>query len=83
MIWLDIAPPKAYIFDIVVEESQRRHGYGRAIVRAAEDLCRARGVTSIGLNVFAQNSGARFLYEQSLVTSLQMRKILQHPPPRR
>ncbi|MFI5491831.1 GNAT family N-acetyltransferase [Actinoplanes sp. NPDC051859] len=78
MIWLNIAAQKAYIFDIVVREDQRRHGYGRAIMRAAEDVCRTRGVTSIGLNVFAQNAGARKLYEQEgyETTSLQMRKLL-------
>ncbi|OJF13405.1 hypothetical protein BG844_15470 [Couchioplanes caeruleus subsp. caeruleus] len=78
MIWLHITSRTAYIFDIVVDESHRRHGYGRAIMRAAEELCRDRGVESIGLNVFGRNAGARALYEQEgyEITSVQMRKRL-------
>ncbi|MEV4637459.1 GNAT family N-acetyltransferase [Actinoplanes sp. NPDC049548] len=82
VLWLHIAPKatgsEAYVYDIAVDEGLRRSGYGRAIMRAAEEECRGRGVVSIGLNVFAQNTAARRLYEQEgyELTSLQMRKRL-------
>ncbi|WP_067497671.1 N-acetyltransferase [Actinoplanes sp. TFC3] len=82
MIWLRITPDaeglKAWIYDIEVDESQRRRGYGRAIMRAAEQFCRSREVVSVGLNVHGGNTGARALYEEEgyAVTSLQMRKQL-------
>lgn len=82
LLWLHItakaAGLEAFIYDVEVGESLRGRGYGQAIMRAAEELCRARGVVSIGLNVFGQNAGARRLYEREgyEITSLQMRKHL-------
>ncbi|WP_306214279.1 GNAT family N-acetyltransferase [Actinoplanes sp. RD1] len=82
MVWVALSTKsdgvRAWIYDIVVEEVHRRRGYGRAIMRALEDECRARQVTSIGLNVFGGNDGARALYEQEGygVTQTQMRKYL-------
>jgi ribosomal protein S18 acetylase RimI-like enzyme len=68
MIWLAITPgsdgPQAYVYDVVVWPEFRRHGHGRAIMLAAEQVCRERGVVAIGLNVFGFNVGARRLYEQ-------------------
>ncbi|WP_238449342.1 N-acetyltransferase [Micromonospora sp. 4G55] len=68
----------ASVYDVEVRADRRRRGYGRAMMRAAEQLCRELGVVSIGLNVFGQNSGARALYEQLgyEVTSVQMAKRL-------
>jgi GNAT superfamily N-acetyltransferase len=83
MLWLRIEDKPdglhAFGFDFSVRESLRRGGYGRAIMVAAEELCRERGVASVGLNVFGQNAGARSLYEQMgfEVTSVQMRKWLR------
>lgn len=82
MLWFALSTKadglRAWIYDIVVDESQRRRGYGRAVMRALEQECRARKVTSIGLNVFGGNDGARSLYEQEgyVATSVQMRKHL-------
>ncbi|HET6625481.1 MAG TPA: GNAT family N-acetyltransferase [Nocardioidaceae bacterium] len=56
--------PHAYGYDLLVAEPLRRHGYGRAIMLAVEDVCRARGVVSVALTVFGHNPGARALYEQ-------------------
>ena len=70
--------PQAWIFEIHVEEAHRRRGYGRALMLAAEEELRARGVTRLGLNVFGHNPGAQHLYE-SLgfeTTSRQMSKAL-------
>ena len=82
ILWLRIrdssAGPQAFGFDLQVREPLRRHGYGRAIMVAAEQFCRERGVVAIGLHVFAANTGARELYEQMgfEVTSSNMRKVL-------
>lgn len=69
---------RAWIYDIVVDEGLRGRGYGRAILRAGEEFCRANGVTSIGLNVFGHNRVARALYEQEgfFETAVNMRKRL-------
>jgi ribosomal protein S18 acetylase RimI-like enzyme len=80
-LWLGVPGPDpdplmAWVYDIEVDENYRGRGYGRAAMLAAEHEARARGMTSLGLNVFGQNTVARGLYE-SLgyeVTSLQMKK---------
>ncbi|MFB4349273.1 GNAT family N-acetyltransferase [Microbacterium sp. CR_7] len=55
--------PHAFILDIEVAESERRRGYGREMMLAAERVARDRGADSIGLHVFGANSGAIALYE--------------------
>ena len=64
----------AFGYDLEVPEDLRRHGYGRAILEAAVEDLRARGVVSVGLNVFGHNLGAQALYEQMgfEVTAIQM-----------
>ena len=54
---------RAWVYDITVEEPERRRGYGRAMMEAFEDEARARGFVLVGLNVFGDNVGARTLYE--------------------
>jgi GNAT superfamily N-acetyltransferase len=70
--------PHAFGFDFRVEPGLRRQGYGRAIMAAAEEICRERGIVSVGLNVFGFNIGAQSLYEQMgfEVTAIQMCKRL-------
>jgi GNAT superfamily N-acetyltransferase len=50
-------------FFTVVGEDQRRKGYGAAIMNAGALWAREHGHPSLGLNVFAHNSGARALYD--------------------
>ena len=82
VLWLRIEQKadglQAFGFDFRVVPELRRHGYGRAMMVAAEQICRERGVVSIGLNVFGFNAGARSLYEQMgfEVTAIQMKKRL-------
>jgi ribosomal protein S18 acetylase RimI-like enzyme len=80
-LWLGVPGPEpdplmAWVFEIEIEAPFRGRGYGRAAMRLAEGEARARGMTSLGLNVHGQNIIARSLYE-SLgyeVTALQMKK---------
>ena len=57
-------PPHLFIYDLLVLESQRGHGYGEAALRALEPVARGLGVDRIALHVFGHNSGAIRLYER-------------------
>jgi GNAT superfamily N-acetyltransferase len=82
-LWLGVPGPgpdplMAWVFEIEIEAPFRGNGHGRAAMRLAEDEARARGMTSLGLNVHGQNMVARSLYE-SLgyeVMALQMKKLV-------
>lgn len=81
VLWLAVPPvpaepDSAWIYDVFVEERHRSQGYGRALMLAAEDECRSRGLTSLGLNVFGGNDAAIRLYHSLgyAVTAQQMRK---------
>jgi ribosomal protein S18 acetylase RimI-like enzyme len=82
-LWLSVPGPDpdrlmAWVYNIEVDPAFRGRGYGRAAMILAEDEARARGMTSLGLNVHGHNTVARSLYD-SLgydVTALQMRKPL-------
>lgn len=66
MLWVGAHPrrPKAgWVYDIVIDESRRGEGFGRAAMLAAEDIARAQGWEALGLNVFGRNAAARRLYE--------------------
>jgi ribosomal protein S18 acetylase RimI-like enzyme len=81
MLWVKIddgGERRAFIYDIQIWERLRRRGYGRAVLEALVDETRARGASSIGLNVFGSNPGARALYAQMgfEVTSTQMKLTL-------
>jgi ribosomal protein S18 acetylase RimI-like enzyme len=81
----DIAASGATAFGYAFEvrEEMRRQGYGRAVMVAAEQECRNRGVVAVRLNVFGFNRGAQALYEQMgfEVTNVLMTKRLDGPPP--
>ena len=72
-------PPEAamaWVYDVEVDEAFRGRGYGRQTMLLAEREARARGMTSIGLNVHGKNTVALSLYD-SLgyeVTTQQMKK---------
>lgn len=55
--------PHGFVLDIEVADSQRRKGYGRALMLAAEREARDFGAESLGLHVFGFNTGAIELYE--------------------
>lgn len=68
----------AWIYDIEIRQAQRGKGYGRALLKAAEEETVRNGVSKLGLNVFGPNKIARSLYESAgyEVTQLQMSKQL-------
>ena len=69
----------AWIYDIEIVPEHRGHGYGRALLEAAEEASARHGVDSIGLNVFGTNLVARDLYQSAgyTVSTMQMRKVLR------
>jgi ribosomal protein S18 acetylase RimI-like enzyme len=81
-LWLSVPgpddPAMAWVYDIEVDEGSRGRGYGRQAMLLAEDEARARGMTSIGLNVHGQNKVAISLYDSLgyAVTAQQMKKPL-------
>jgi ribosomal protein S18 acetylase RimI-like enzyme len=52
----------AYISDLMVTAAYRGQGWGRALLRQAEDYARAQGATMLSIGVLARNTGARRLY---------------------
>ncbi|WP_052590264.1 GNAT family N-acetyltransferase [Luteipulveratus mongoliensis] len=63
-LWIDDSQPRAFVYDVIVDEAQRRKGYGRSIMTAGARWCQENGSISLGLNVFGHNNGARALYDQ-------------------
>lgn len=70
-IWLgpvpgpDARPAARWLFQIVVEPELRGHGFGRGLLRAAENHVLATGHTELALNVFRWNAVAVALYSSS------------------
>jgi len=63
-LWLSTQRPMVWVCDVGVAEQHRRRGHGAALVRAAAQWSSERGAPAIGLNVFADNRGARALYDR-------------------
>lgn len=51
-----------WIYDVEVDPEFRNRGYGRALMIAAEEWTRGKGLDSLQLNVFGGNTAARALY---------------------
>jgi ribosomal protein S18 acetylase RimI-like enzyme len=80
-IWISLPtaperPDTAWIYNVEIDAQHRGKGYGRAVMRAAEEELARLGVPRLGLNVFGFNTVARRLYESLgfQVTSQQMTK---------
>ncbi len=80
--WLHLQPradpPRAYLYDIRVDDGLQRQGHGRAAMQALEAVARSAGCASLLLHVFGHNTGAMSLYERCgyRVTNVNMRKDL-------
>ena len=55
--------PVGLIMAMVVSPSERRHGTGRALVRAIEDALRSRGCTRVMVTSANRRAGAHAFYE--------------------
>ena len=77
ILWINLDGDRAFIYDIEVDESCRRQGYGGAILRAGAHESAARGARVLGLNVFGPNAGARALYEKSGFAAIERIVIVQ------
>ena len=64
MIWLkhEAPRPHGFIFDIVLDETQRGKGHGKQAMLALEEFAKGMGLETIGLHVFAHNVAAMKLY---------------------
>jgi ribosomal protein S18 acetylase RimI-like enzyme len=71
-------PARWWVWNIEIGEEFRGRGLGRRTMLLAEEIARANGATSLGLNVFAHNEVARALYSSLgyRESSVQMRKGL-------
>jgi ribosomal protein S18 acetylase RimI-like enzyme len=67
-----------FIYDISIEPKFQGRGFGRTVMRLAEEEARSRGIARIELNVFGGNDVARGLYRSLgyVETSVQMAKDL-------
>ncbi|WP_311259015.1 GNAT family N-acetyltransferase [Microbacterium sp. WCS2018Hpa-9] len=67
VLWIGVrrrgGRPHAFILDIEIASDQRRKGYGRDLLLAAEHEAARLGADSIGLHVFGFNTSAISLYE--------------------
>ncbi len=77
-LWFGRRESHAFLYDLYVYPESRRQGYGRQALKLLEAAATARGYATIGLHVFAQNTGAAALYRAAgyAVTDLVMRKSL-------
>jgi ribosomal protein S18 acetylase RimI-like enzyme len=57
--------PIAHIEDLAVAADAERQGIASALMSAAEEWARARGVTRMGLTVWETNARARRFYDQN------------------
>ncbi len=66
------------VWSVVIDDDKYGRGFGRAAMHLAEEYAREQGATSIGLQVFGDNTSARVLYESLgyVAASLTMRKTL-------
>ncbi|GHB74697.1 N-acetyltransferase [Streptomyces viridiviolaceus] len=69
----------AWLYDINVFAPFRRHGYGSAILAAAEELVAREGKTSLNLNVVGDNAIAIAMYQRNgyEVSSMYLSKSVQ------
>jgi ribosomal protein S18 acetylase RimI-like enzyme len=68
----------AYLYDLEIEPAFRRQGHAVRALQALEAIAVAAGAGGIGLNVFADNTGAQALYRKLgyVPTNFNMHKRL-------
>jgi RimJ/RimL family protein N-acetyltransferase len=70
--------PSAFVYDVIIFEEFRRHGYASQAFLLMEEKVKELGLTRIGLHVFGHNHGARTMYEKLgyVTTNVTMAKTL-------
>jgi ribosomal protein S18 acetylase RimI-like enzyme len=63
--WKELRDECGYIHDLVVDPDQRGHGAGTALLEAACEWLRARGMPRVVLGTAEKNVGAQRLFERS------------------
>lgn len=65
-IWFTINPEKekAFIYQILIEETHRGKGYGKAAMHQLHEFCKTQNIKKIGLSVFGWNTLAFELYKK-------------------
>lgn len=80
ILWVNVKSEekRAFIFDIEIMSEHQGKGYGKATLKELEVFVKEMGIKQIGLNVFADNTTAKTLYEKSgyAVTNMNMVKDL-------
>ncbi len=68
----------AFIYDFLIHEPFRRHGYGLEAILALEEKVKALSLDVIGLHVFGHNRAALALYQKAgyEITNINMAKRL-------
>ena len=61
-IWLAVEPRGGFIYDLLIFEPFRRHGYAEQAMILLEGVARKNGALRLSLQVFGTNQGARKLY---------------------
>ena len=62
------AATELFIYEVGVEESQRRQGIGRALIEWARELCRSRRLSALYIPAFAHDARAVAFYEATGLT---------------
>ncbi len=66
MLWFAVEEreggPRAFLYDIRIDEAYRRRGYGTEALQALEAKVRELDLTRIMLHVFGHNDAARAIY---------------------
>jgi ribosomal protein S18 acetylase RimI-like enzyme len=79
-LWIDVDDQKkrCFIADIYLHEKYRGQGWGTKTLELLETAMQERGITRIGLHVFANNAIAQGLYKKMgyHLTGLNMQKWL-------
>lgn len=65
---------RARVYSLAVDQKERGHGIGRALLQAAANLAQLRGCTTLQLEVSAANQPAIRLYESVGFRRVDMRK---------
>lgn len=68
ILWLYVKSTKhdteGFIYDIELDDDQRGKGYGTLVMTKLEEFAKTKGVSRVGLHVFAHNKDALALYEK-------------------